>query len=108
MYAVIETGGKQHRVAPGETIDVERLGAAEGEPVDFPRVLVVSDDKGVRIGTPVVEGAKVSGTVIEQGRGRKVIVFKKIRRKQYRRTRGHRQHYTRVRIDRIEGGSHGS
>jgi large subunit ribosomal protein L21 len=103
MYAVIESGGKQHKVSPGETVQVERLAAPAGEPIEFSRVLMISDDKGVRVGTPVVDGAKVVATVLEEGRGEKIIVFKKIRRKQYRRTKGHRQYFTRVRIDRIEG-----
>ena len=102
MYAVIETGGKQHKVEPGEIVKVERLPVEEGQTVEFSRVLLVSDDKGVRVGKPLVDGAKVIGTAVEEGRAAKIIIFKKKRRKQYRRTKGHRQYYTAVRIDRIE------
>lgn len=102
MYAVIETGGKQHRVQPGEVLKVERLEVEAGQPVEFSRVLLVVDDGGVRVGRPLVEGAKVVGTAIEEGRGPKIIIFKKIRTKQYRRTKGHRQYYTAVRIDSIQ------
>jgi large subunit ribosomal protein L21 len=102
MYAVIETGGKQQRVSAGDVIRVERLEIDPGQPVSFERVLLLSDDGGVKIGTPTVSGAKVTGTVIDQARGAKVIIFKKIRTKQYRRTKGHRQYYTEVRIDSIE------
>ena len=103
MYAVIESGGKQHKVTPGEVLKVERLDVEEGKPVSFDRVLLVADDKGVRIGTPMVAGAVVLGTSLGDGRAAKVIIFKKKKRKQYRRTKGHRQFFTAVRIDRIQG-----
>ena len=102
MYAVIETGGKQHKVTPGEIVRVERLEVEEGQPVAFDRVLLVADEKAVRVGTPIVPGAKVLATALGEGRAAKIIIFKKKRRKQYRRTKGHRQFFTAVRIDRIE------
>ena len=102
MYAVIETGGKQHKVTPGEIVKVERLEVEEGKPVAFDRVLLVADDTGIRVGTPMVSGAKVVGTSLGDGRAAKVLIFKKKKRKQYRRTKGHRQFFTAVRIDRIE------
>ena len=101
MYAVIETGGKQHRVELGEVLKVELLKAETGQEIEFSRVLLVSDENGVRVGTPIVEGARVLGTSLGDGRAPKIIIFKKKRRKQYRRTRGHRQYYTTVRIDKI-------
>ncbi len=106
MYAVIETGGKQYRVNQGDIIDVERLpGAAEGDDVVFERVLMIGGDDAadVKIGTPVVEGARVTATLVDDDlRGPKLVVFKKKRRKGYRRTRGHRQDLHRVRISNIE------
>ncbi len=101
-YAVIATGGRQVRVEPGALVKVDRLGLAPGEEVTFERVLLVGADDGVRVGDPVVPGAKVAGKVVEEGRDRKVLVFKKKRRKQYRRLNGHRQWYTLVRIESIE------
>src|SRR5688572_30838316 len=105
MYAVIETGGKQLRVSVGDVVKVESLGVKPGEPVAFSDVLLVRDDAAVRIGTPNVPGASVKGTVVGEGRHRKVIVFRKKKRKQYRRTKGHRQDFTSVRIDEIQAGS---
>ncbi|MDX1501637.1 MAG: 50S ribosomal protein L21 [Thermoanaerobaculia bacterium] len=102
MYAVIETGGKQYRVEPGDVLDVERSGEA-GETVEFDRVLLVGDDDGVRVGAPVVEGAKVTGSLVGEVRGPKIVVFKKKRRKGYKRRRGHRQDLHRVKIQVIEG-----
>jgi large subunit ribosomal protein L21 len=101
MYAVIETGGKQYRVNQGDVIKVEKLGAEVGQKVDFDRVLLVGEGAEVKVGNPVVEGASVSGTVVEQDRHRKIIVFKMKRRKNYRRKQGHRQDYTGVLIDKI-------
>ena len=103
MYAVIETGGKQYRVNQGDVIKVEKLTADVGEKVDFDRVLLVGEGSDVKVGSPVVDGASVSGTVVEQDRGRKIIVFKMKRRKGYRRKQGHRQDYTGVQIDKING-----
>lgn len=103
MYAIIETGGKQVRTAPGEQIRIEKLDAAVGDTVSFDKVMLVNRDGELDLGKPYLEGATVTGTVLEQGRGAKILVFKKKRRKQYRRTRGHRQSYTSVRIDNIDG-----
>lgn len=101
MYAVIETGGKQYRVEPGDVLDVELLGVEE-ETVEFDRVLMVSGDAGVQVGAPTVAGATVTATRLDQVRGPKVIVFKMKRRKGYRRHNGHRQDYDRVRIESIQ------
>lgn len=103
MYAVIETGGKQYRVAPGDVIDVERLPRTDetDEKVEFDRVLLVSGEEGVKVGRPVVDGATVSGSLVREVRGPKIRVFKMKRRKGYRRTRGHRQDLLRVRIEEI-------
>jgi large subunit ribosomal protein L21 len=103
MYAVIRTGGKQARVAPGDSIRLEKLAGTVGDSVELPEVLLVGDEGEPRIGTPLVEGAKVIGTITAQGRGPKIIVFKMKRRKGYRRKRGHRQAYTEVRVEKIEG-----
>ena len=97
MYAVIKTGGKQYRVAKDAVIKVERLDGEVGASVTFPEVLMVGGDSPV-VGTPTVAGASVTATVLEQTRGEKVIIFKKRRRKNYRRRNGHRQHLTVVRI----------
>lgn len=99
-YAIIRSGGKQFRVEEGGTVRLPTLGAQAGESVEL-EALVVATGDGVRVGSPAVEGAKVTGTVVEHGRGSKVIVFKKKRRKQYKRTQGHRQNYTAVKIDSI-------
>lgn len=100
-YAIIRTGGKQFRVAPGEVVRVPSLADKnEGDQVEF-EVLVAGGDDGVRIGAPTVEGARVTGTVVKQGRGPKIIVFKFKRRKQYKRKRGHRQGFTAVKIDSV-------
>ena len=103
MYALIETGGKQYRVAPGDVVDVEKLdGAGEpGDAVEFERVLLVSGEAGVTVGTPTVEGAVVRASVVGPASGPKIRVFKMKRRKGYRRTTGHRQHLLRVRIEAI-------
>jgi large subunit ribosomal protein L21 len=100
MYAVIETGGKQYRVAPGESFEVETLPGEVGAAVEFGRVLAVVDGESVKAGE-VVGGTRVTGTITEQGRGTKVIVFKFKRKKQYKRTIGHRQNYTRVTVNEI-------
>ena len=102
MYAVIETGGKQYRVAPGQTVRVEKLPAEDGAEVTFEKVLLVADGEAVKVGTPYVEGGRVTARVKAQGRHRKVTVIKFKRRKGYRRTKGHRQHYTEVEITGIE------
>lgn len=103
MYAVIETGGKQYRVEPGDVLDVERLtGTGDDGSVEFDRVLLVGDDDGVRVGTPVVDGASVKASLVRETRGPKIRIFKYKRRKGYRRTKGHRQELHRVRIDDIQ------
>lgn len=102
MYAIVETGGKQYRVAEGDVITVERLSAGEGEEVVLDRVLLVAGDEGVKVGTPVVEGAKVTATVTGVGKHRKILVFKYKPKKSYRRRYGHRQPYTQLKITKIE------
>ncbi len=101
MYAVIETGGKQYRVSEGDVVRVERLASSVGDEVSIPEVHLVADGKNVQLGHPTVPGASVKGTVVEEGRGRKLIYFKKKRRKGYKRKIGHRQNYTALRIDKI-------
>lgn len=103
MYAVIKTGGKQYRVQPGDTIVVEKIDAEPGANVSFAEVLMLGSDKGVTVGAPVVDGATVAATLIETRKGEKVKIFKKIRRQGYRRTRGHRQLESVLRITGIEG-----
>ena len=104
MHAVIESGGKQYRVQPGSRIRVERLAAAEGERVEFDRVLLVGDGNEVVTGTPCVAGGKVSATVLAHRRARKITVIKFKRRKGYMRKQGHRQAYTEVRITDVSAG----
>ncbi|HUT36222.1 MAG TPA: 50S ribosomal protein L21 [Planctomycetota bacterium] len=101
MYAVIETGGKQYKVSPGDTIEVELLSDDAGEPVEFERVLFYSDGADVRCGAPIVSGVRVVGTVIAHKKGVKVVVGKFKSRSGYRRKQGHRQQLTRVAIERI-------
>jgi large subunit ribosomal protein L21 len=103
MYAVIETGGKQYRVSEGDIIRVEKLAADVGSKIDFDRILMVGVGEQVKVGTPLVNGASVTGTVIEQDRHRKIVVFKMKRRKNYRRKQGHRQDFTGVKIETIKG-----
>jgi len=102
MYAVIAAGGKQYRVETGEILRVEKLEGEVGAEVAFSEVLMLSDGDNVRIGQPVVEGASVKGHIVEQGKHKKILVFKYKRRKRYRRKQGHRQIFTAVRIDTIE------
>jgi len=106
MYAVIETGGKQFRVEPGDVIDVELtpVSGKKTQKVTFDRILLVGDDKGVKVGAPVVSGAEVTGVLLDEVRGPKIRVFKMKRRKGYRRTRGHRQDLLRVKIENIKAG----
>ena len=101
MYAVIRSGGKQYRVAPGQTIRLERVTGDVGATVEFGDVLVVENEGKFQAGAPLIANAKVHGTVLENDRAKKIIVFKKKRKKQYRRTKGHRQDFTAVRIDTI-------
>ena len=104
MFAVIKSGGKQYKVAKDDVIRVEKLDAEEGATVNLNEVLMVGDDKSQTVGAPLVDGAAVSATVLEQMRDRKIIVFKKQRRQNYRRRNGHRQHLTVLRIDDILTG----
>jgi len=104
MYAVIRTGGKQYRVTPEDVIQIEKIDAAEGDVLEFDDVLMVGrDGEAPQIGSPIVDGARVSAEVLEQGRGEKIIVFKKKRRKNYRRKNGHRQDLTTVRVLEVLG-----
>lgn len=102
MYAIIKTGGKQYKVAEGDVIMVEKLAAGEGEAVVFDQVLTVVNDADVKIGTPVVEGAKVTGKVEAQGKDKKILVFKYKAKLNYRKRQGHRQPFTKVVIEKIE------
>ena len=102
MYAVIKTGGKQYRVEEGSTIRVEKLDGEKGNVVEIGDVLLVGDGENVKVGAPVVAGAKVTGEIVAQGRGEKLLVFKFKRRKQYRRKNGHRQSYTAIKITQIQ------
>src|SRR5215469_9687652 len=103
MYAVIKTGGKQYRVKPGDVLVVEKLAGEPGAKVDFDQVLMLGEGEAVTVGAPVVEGASVSATLIETRKGEKVKIFKKIRRQGYRRTRGHRQLQSVLRVTAIAG-----
>jgi large subunit ribosomal protein L21 len=103
MYAVIQTGGKQYRVKSGEQVKVEMLPAEVGAAVSFDRVLMLGEGDGVKVGAPFVSGAAVKATVVAQGRGEKIRIFKMRRRKHYAKTQGHRQGFTEVRIDEIVG-----
>ena len=105
MYAVIETGGKQYKVNKGDKIRVEKLDTEVGKKVTFDRVLMLGGDKTPKIGTPTLKGTKVEGKILNNGRYHKIKVFKKIRRKGYRRTHGHRQDYTEVEITGIKSGA---
>lgn len=102
MFAVIQTGGKQFRVTPGDVIYIEKINAKEEDKVSFD-ALLVSNDSGVKIGTPIVDGVQVQGLVKKHGKGKKIIVFKYKAKKNYRRKKGHRQPYTRVEITAIQG-----
>jgi large subunit ribosomal protein L21 len=99
MYAVIETGGKQYRVQEGDVITIEKLNVAAGDDIEFDKVLLLNDGEKVQVGTPIVEAAKVFGTVVENGKGEKVIIFKYKAKKDYRKKQGHRQPYTMVKIE---------
>ena len=104
MYAVIKTGGKQYRVQPGDVLVVEKLDGEPGADVAFGEVLMLGDDAAVTVGAPTVEGASVAATLIETRKGEKVKIFKKIRRQGYRRTKGHRQFESVLRVTGITGG----
>lgn len=103
MYAIIKTGGKQYKVSEGNEIIIEKLEAAEGDEVTFEEVLSVVDGENVKIGQPLVEGAKVSGKVVKNGKGPKIRIFKYKHKTNYRRRQGHRQPFTKVKIEKIEG-----
>ena len=101
MYAIVKTGGKQYRVHPGDVVRLEALEAPVGSTVTLGEVLLLGGDGGIRVGSPRVESASVEGTVVEHGRGAKIRIFKYKKRKHYRRTKGHRQSFTAVRIDKV-------
>ncbi len=103
MYAVVSTGGKQYKVSEGDVLRVEKIPGEVGDEVSFDRVLLVSDGEELTIGQPVVGEAAVKARIVEQGKAKKILVFKYKRRKRYRRKQGHRQPYTAVKIDSIEG-----
>ncbi len=98
MYAVIITGGKQYRVTPGEILKIEKLEVAEGTTLEFDRVLMVADGDAVKLGTPYLDGGKVSATIVSHGRHKKVHIIKFRRRKHHMKRQGHRQYYTEVQI----------
>ena len=101
MYAIIKTGGKQYRVSPGQTLRVEKLEGEVGTKIELSEVLLVGGEGDTQIGSPRVEGATVSAEIVEQGRGSKIIVFKKKRRKGYHKKQGHRQYFTGLKIQEI-------
>ena len=103
MYAVIKTGGKQYKVAPGEKLKVEQLAADVGAEVVLDQVLMVGEGESIRVGRPMVTGATVKATVVGHGRGDKVTIFKMRRRKHYQKHQGHRQNYTELKIESIVG-----
>ena len=100
-YAIVETGGKQYKVAPGQKVDVDRLGVAEGEDIELSRVLLIADGKDTIIGSPTIDGAKVTATCLGEEKGDKVIVFKYKPKVRYRRKTGHRQIYSKLEIREI-------
>ena len=103
MYAIISTGGKQYKVSEGQTIRVEKLPGEVGESVSIDRVLLLADGETVSVGQPTLPGASVTGRIVQQGKAKKIIVFKYKRRKGYRRKHGHRQQFTALKIDNIKG-----
>jgi large subunit ribosomal protein L21 len=105
MYAVVNSGGKQYKVQQGEVLRVEKISGDVGSPVTFDRVLMFADGENVSIGQPVLDGVSVEGTIVEQGKAKKIIVFKYKRRKRFRRKNGHRQEFTAVQIDTINKGA---
>ena len=105
MYAIIESCGKQYKVTEGDVVYFEKLDAEEGKKVTFDKVILVSDDGKVQVGNPYVKGVKVEGKVVAHGKGKKIIVYKYKAKKNYRRTQGHRQPYTKVEITTIKTAS---
>ena len=102
MYAIIESCGKQYKVSEGDIIFFEKLDAEEGKKVTFDNIVLVSDDKKIEVGAPYVKGVKVEGKVVAHGKGKKILVYKYKAKKNYRRTQGHRQPYTKVEITKIK------
>lgn len=102
MFAIVQTGGKQYRVSPGDILRVERLPGERGDEVLLEQVLLVADAEAIQVGQPLVAGARVLSEIVRQGKGKKIIVFKKKRRKKYRRKQGHRQFYTALEIKDIQ------
>ena len=102
MYAIIESCGRQYKVAEGDVVFFEKLDAEEGKKVTFDKVILVSNDKKVEVGAPYVKGIKVEGKVVSHGKGKKILVYKYKAKKNYRRTQGHRQPYTKVEITKIK------
>ena len=102
MYAIVNTGGKQYKIQQGDILRVEKIPGEVGSSVSFDKVLMFSDGENVSIGRPVLDNVSVKGHIIEQGKAKKIIVFKYKRRKRYRRKQGHRQQYTAIKIDSIE------
>ncbi len=102
MFAIVQTGGKQYRVSPGDILRVERLPGERGDEVLLEQVLLVADAEAIQVGQPLVAGARVLSEIVRQGKGKKIIVFKKKRRKKYRRKQGHRQLYTALEIKDIQ------
>ena len=103
MTAIFETGGKQYKVSEGDIVYIEKLDVSEGDTVAFDKVLAIVDGEKSRFGTPYLDGTKVEANVVKNGKGKKIIVFKHKRRKNYKRRQGHRQHYTKVQITSITG-----
>ena len=101
MFAVLETGGKQHKIEPGKVLRVEKLDVAQGEQVTLDHVLAIGDETNTIVGTPLIEGAKVVGLVLQQGKAHKIIVFKYKAKKNYRRKNGHRQLFTEILVKEI-------
>lgn len=102
MYAVIQSGGKQYKVNEGDILKVEKLSGEAGDKLSLDQVLIISDGEMLKVGSPLVAGAKVMVEVIEQGRGKKITVYKYKKRKNYRRKQGHRQAFTKIKVDKIE------
>lgn len=103
MYAVIETGGKQYRVQEGDVLNIEKLNVAAGDKVTFDKVLVLAEEGDLKVGAPYIEGAAVTGEVVENGKAKKVIIYKYKAKKDYRKKQGHRQPYTMVKIESLGG-----
>ena len=102
MYAIVDSGGKQYKVKEGDILKVEKLAGEVGDTVSFDKILMFSDDEDVNIGTPLLKDVTINGHIVEQGKAKKIIVFKYKRRKRYRRKQGHRQLFTAVKIDSIK------